>query len=238
MLNNNKIALAIILGSGIELTNDSITDKIIISEEFKGVHYKSIFLCRINNSQVLVFKGRKHFYEGFSEIEITHNIKHAYEMGAENILLTNAAGGLNENFNDGELMMITSHINFINKMNFKPAGIIYDRVLQEKFRISCINYGVKLHEGTYGCFPGPTYETKAEIRFQKKFMFDAAGMSTVPEVLYGSVLNLKLIAVSVITNLLREVNMVPANHQSVIRTAAKASESLNKILPGFISQLN
>lgn len=238
MLNNNKIALALILGSGIDLYSDMISDKRIISREYKGVHLKSIFLCRIAGKEVLVFKGRKHFYEGYNEKEITANIVLAGEMGAENILLTNAAGGLNENFSEGDLMMITSHINFISKLNFKPVNKLYDKVLQDRFRNSCIEAGVKLQEGTYGCYSGPTYETKAEVRFQKKFKLDAAGMSTVPEVLSGAALNFNLIAVSVITNILKENISVPANHESVINTAAKASESLNKILPLFISQLN
>lgn len=227
-----------ILGSGIQLSEELVSDVKVLSMDNSGVHQKKVFLCRVNDSEVLVFKGRKHFYEGYSKNEITYNIKFAFEMGARNILLTNAAGGLNENFNEGDLMMITSHINFIDKIHFKPANRFFDKELQEKFRRSCINTGVKLQEGTYGCYPGPTYETKAEIRFQKKFLLDAAGMSTVPELLYGADLNMKFIAVSVITNMLNEVNSVPANHESVINTAAKASESLNKLLPSFISQLN
>lgn len=238
LLNNSKITLAIILGSGISLSDDIFRGEKVIKEDNSGVHAKKVYLCSVNNSVILVFKGRKHFYEGYPENEITSNISMAFDLGAENILLTNAAGGLNENFNEGDLMLITSHINFIDKLHFKPAGKIYDSVLQEKFRNCCTAANIKLQEGTYGCYSGPTYETKAEIRFQKKNKLDAAGMSTVPEVLFGSAKNKKLIAVSVITNMLYENKIVPANHNSVIKTASAASESLNKILPAFISQLN
>ncbi|MCC6866057.1 MAG: purine-nucleoside phosphorylase [Ignavibacteria bacterium] len=235
---NNKLKLAIILGSGVELNKNVFLNKQIIKEENEGVHLKQVYICKCGSDNILVFKGRKHFYEGFKKDEISGNIKFAAEMGIDKIFITNAAGGLNENFNAGDLMLITSHINFLTKIVNKPVSHFYDENLMNILRKCCIKNKIKLHEGTYGCYSGPTYETKAEIRFQKNFMLDAAGMSTVPEVLYASDKGLRVVAVSIITNLLKENEIAHISHNEVLSTASAASQNLNIILPCFISELN
>lgn len=238
MIINKNIAIGLILGSGVDISEDSISGKNVIFEETSGVHHKVVFTCSISGKDAIIFKGRKHFYEGHTLEEITANIKLAKKLGVENLLITNAAGGLNENFNDGDLMLINSHINFIDKLNFHPESHFYSRSLQDKFRAACRKMKVKLHEGTYGCYTGPNYETKAEIRLQKKIGLDAAGMSTVPEVIAANSLGINVIAVSIITNLLKENSVAVTAHEEVLNTAKKASISLNKVLPVFISELN
>lgn len=241
LINNSKIALALILGSGVDLDEDIISDRTILLEDSAGIHRKTIYRCRVNDKDVLVFKGRRHFYEGYSLEEITYNINYAIKHGADKILITNAAGGLNDNFSDGDLMLITSHINFIDKLRFageRTHRPFYSKELQDKFRFSCKVSNVKLHEGTYGCYSGPTYETNAEIRFQKKIMLDAAGMSTVPEVIEAASNTISVVALSVITNLLKENSAGQTSHENVLLTAQKASLNLKKVLPVFISQLN
>lgn len=238
MINNKNIALALILGSGVELNDDIITNKVIIFEETKGVHHKLIFTCTISGKNVVVFKGRKHFYEGYSREELTANIRTAKELGVKDLLVTNAAGGINENFNEGDLMLIRSHINFIDKLKLLPVFVNYNNILSEKFRTACGKVNVKLHEGTYGCYSGPTYETKAEIRFQKKIGLDAAGMSTIPEVLDASYTGINILGLSIITNMLKENSISVTSHKEVLNTAKIASLKLNKVLPAFISELN
>jgi len=235
---NKNIALGLILGSGVDISESSISGKKVILEDTSGVHHKIIYTCRIAGKDAVIFKGRKHFYEGYTPDEITSNVRLAKELGVCNLLLTNAAGGLNENFAEGDIMMINSHINFIDKLKFRPDTQNYSSMLQEKFRIACSKMKVKLHEGTYGCYPGPNYETKAEIRFQKKTGLDAAGMSTVPEVSEANSLGINVLAVSVITNLLKENSISVTNHNQVLQTAKLASANLNKVLPVFISELN
>jgi len=95
-----------------------------------------------------------------------------------------------------------------------------------------------IHEGIYGYYQGPTYETKSEIRFQKKYKIDAAGMSTIPESNEAILKGIKVIALSVITNILKENDSEPASHESVIKNAKAASVNLNKILSVLIPQLN
>ena len=241
MIKNNNITLGLILGSGIELDDKILTNKKVLFEDKNGVHHKVIFSCILSGKEILVFKGRKHFYEGWSLEDITANIKTASNYGVKNIFVTNAAGGLNDNFRAGDLMLINSHINFIDKLKFNTPYInrnFYNYELKNKFINACKQAAVKLHEGTYGCYTGPTYETKAEIRMQKKIKLDAAGMSTVPEVINANESGIKILAVSVITNLLKENSTEAASHEEVLLTAASASISLNKVLPIFINQLN
>ncbi|MEO8513910.1 MAG: purine-nucleoside phosphorylase [Ignavibacteria bacterium] len=238
MIKNKNIALGLILGSGVDLSDDIITEKNVIFEETKGVHHKLIYECKIAGADVLVFKGRKHFYEGYTSEEITSNIKTAKELGVKNLLITNAAGGLNENFCEGDFMLITSHIDFIDKLPKLPSANTYSKVLQEKFRAACRKAQVRLQEGTYGCYSGPTYETKAEIRFQKKIGLDAAGMSTVPEVNNANHYGINVIGVSIITNILKENSISVATHEDVLITAGLASKNLNNVIPAFISELN
>jgi purine-nucleoside phosphorylase len=238
LIKNENIAFAMILGSGVELNNEIITNKEVIFEETQGVHHKLIYTCTISGKNVVVFKGRKHFYEGYSQEELTVNIRTAAELGIKDMLVTNAAGGINENFNDGDLMLIRSHINFIDKLKLPPVFINYNNILQEKFRTACGKVNVKLHEGTYGCYSGPTYETKAEIRFQKKIGLDAAGMSTIPEVLDANYRGINILGLSIITNMLKENSVSVTSHEEVLNTAKIASLRLNKVLPVFISELN
>lgn len=241
MIKNSNISLGLILGSGIELDENIITNKKVLFEDNSGVHHKVIYSGSVSGKEILVFKGRKHFYEGWSLEEITANIKTATDYGIKNIFVTNAAGGLNDNFRAGDLMLINSHINFIEKLKFSTSFVnrnFYNTELKNKFINACKQAAVNLHEGTYGCYTGPTYETKAEIRMQKKIKLDAAGMSTVPEVICANESGINILAVSVITNLLKENLTEAASHEEVLLTAASASISLNKVLPLFINQLN
>jgi purine-nucleoside phosphorylase len=242
LVNNNNIStnsaapvLGLILGSGIELDDDIITDKIIYNIDTSGIHKKIMYGCKIGGKQLLVFKGRRHYYEGHTINDMLGNVHAASENGVRNIIITNAAGGLNENFCDGDLMLITSHIDFNEKLLYDKKFEHYSKDMQDSFRKACSLAKVKLHEGSYGFYTGPTYETKAEIRFQKKIGLDAAGMSTVPEVYEASKLGMNVMAVSVITNLLKENAILEASHDDVLLTAQKASSKFNKALQKFIS---
>ena len=234
----NTIVLALILGSGLELDESLITSKKLLFEDKSGIHHKLVFTCMIGDRKLLVFRGRKHFYEGNGFESITSSVRTASEMGAGNILITNAAGGLNENFDEGDLMLINSHINFIEKMNHKRSPFPYSKTLQEIFLRVSGEMKIKVHEGVYGCYSGPAYETSGEVRFQKKIGLDAAGMSTLPEVNAAGGLGINVIAVSVITNLLKENFPQHTAHEDVLNISKIASAKLNAILPGFVSELN
>lgn len=238
MNNNSNIILGLILGSGIDLNDDLITEKTVYSVETSGIHKKVIYGCKINGKNVIVFRGRKHFYEGYTLDDMLGSVKKANEFGVKNLLITNAAGGLNENFCEGDLMLLTSHIDFNGKLKYRREYKPYSSELQSKLRTAFKKSHIKLQEGSYGYYQGPTYETKAEIRLQKKFGIDAAGMSTVPEIYEAVSLKMNVAAISVITNLLKENNAVPASHDEVLINAERASEKLNKAIQNLINELN
>lgn len=231
------IPLAIILGSGIEIETARIKQAETLFEDNSGIHRKVIFKCLFEGFPLLVLQGRKHFYEGYKFTDLTENIQKIKSMSIKNLVVTNAAGGVNDNFSAADLMLIKSHINLNNMLLFQKKNFPYSKILQEKFEASCIEAKVKLQTGIYGFYQGPTYESKAEIRFQKKYNIDAAGMSTIPEVNEASLNGMNVIAVSVITNLLRENNIEPANHEAVLTTAKAASTNLNKVISGLIRKL-
>jgi purine-nucleoside phosphorylase len=209
-----------------------------LHEDASGIHNKVVFSCQVNGRKLLVFKGRRHFYEGNSFESITSGVAFASKMGVKSILITNAAGGLNENFEKGDLMLINSHINFLDKINYKNNSFPYSAELRKKFLKVSEEMKIKVHEGVYGCYSGPAYETRGEIRFQKKIGLDAVGMSTIPEVYAAREHGINVIAVSIITNLLKESLPQQTTHEDVLMTAKISSEKLNSILPGFVSELN
>lgn len=238
MVNNSNIVLGLILGSGIDLGDDILTDKTVYSVDTSGIHKKIIYGCKINGKEILVFKGRKHYYEGYSLDEMLGNVRQANEYGVNNLLITNAAGGINENFREGDLMLITSHIDFNNKLRYSRNFMPCSEDFQSKIKTAFKNTGIKLYEGAYGYYQGPTYETKAEIRMQKKLGLDAAGMSTIPEVYEASALKMNVAAISVITNLLKENSIIPPSHDEVLYTAHRASAKLNKAIVQLVNELN
>ena len=238
MINNSNIVLGLILGSGIELNEEIITAKEILHEDSSGIHKKVVFTCKINGKSVLVFSGRKHFYEGNAYDDITKNVRMANQYGVKNLIITNAAGGLNENFAEGDLMLITSHLNFNNKIFFPQNRFPYSKELNNIFLKAAGDMKIKIHEGVYGLLTGPVYETKAEIRVQKKMGMDAVGMSTIPEVYEAAKCGMRATAVSVITNLLKEEIAIPAYHEDIVLIAKKASHSLNLIIQRLVFQLN
>jgi len=232
------LKLGIILGSGIEIEQNRISDIKVIEENHFGIHKKRVYVCLFEGQPVMVFQGRKHFYEGYNFSQLIENINKVYQSGIENLIVTNAAGGVNENFNVSDLMLIKSHIN-LNTLIIKNSKIFpYSSNLSKLFSLSCKKAGVKLNEGVYGYYQGSTYETKAEVRFQKKFLIDAAGMSTIPEVTEACNKGISVIAVSVITNKLKENDIEPALHHAVLSNAFLASKNLNKALSVLIPQLN
>jgi purine-nucleoside phosphorylase len=237
MQRNNKVKFAVILGSGLDVIADFFPSRKLISEDKSGIHLKRVYLAQADDSQVLLFCGRRHYYEGYSAGEITSNIDDALARGVEYILLTNAAGGINVNFDESDLMLISSHINFNSKLISKRTKFPYDRSLMEYFSRTCRELKVKLHNGVYACLPGPAYETGSEIGFLKKTGADAAGMSTVPEILHASKLGIKVLAVSVITNILVQNMPSVTSHLDILKTSQKASEKLFFVVKSFANEL-
>jgi purine-nucleoside phosphorylase len=228
----------IILGSGLD-NIASYFDKIeILKEDKKGVHHKRIYTALNRNKiKILFISGRKHYYEGFENEGLVENISFAREQGIKYLVITNAAGGINNNFDITDLMLIRSYISFNTLLNKYQKNIYIDNYLYEQLSTISKKNKILLHEGNYGYFTGPAYETPAEIRFLKKIGIDAAGMSTIPELSSALTNNIKVIAISVITNLLKENIYSKTAHNSVISTASRSTYKLGLIVNDLANEL-
>ncbi|MBU5669175.1 purine-nucleoside phosphorylase [Peptoniphilus sp. MSJ-1] len=246
--------IGIVLGSGLGDFADSIEEKIEIPfteipdfpvSTVKGHDGKLIF-GNINGKEVCIMKGRIHFYEGYDISDVVFPIKVIAELGVKTLIVTNAAGGVNTDFEPGDLMIITDHINLMGKNpligpndesvgpRFLDMTNLYDRDLVELAEKAGKDLNVKTQKGVYMYFTGPSYETAAEVRMARILGADAAGMSTVPEVIIARHRGLKILGISTITNMGTGVLDKPLDHTEVVEVgkevSGKFTDLLNKII--------
>ena len=200
----------------------------IHKKKIKG-HSNKIKIFQINNKNVLVFCGRRHLYQGYDFSEVTVNIKLAYELGIKNILLTNAAGGLNKKLHAGDLMLIDG---FIDLMQSTERGVL-SGIIEKPFKISTkltkdLKSTNKLKSGTYAGMLGPSYETYSEINLLKHLGASAVGMSTIPEIICAKSLGMNYAAISIISNIWDEKHK--PSHKEVLRNVSRANEKLNSTI--------
>jgi len=231
----NKIG--IILGSGLNEFSDELTSTEVISEDTTTFHRVKVLRGKINNKEIVLFSGRRHFYEGYSIDKILENINSAKELGVNFLIITNAAGGIKSGFKVSDLMLITSHLNFMTtSIPAKNNSVIYDKKIINKIKEFASKERINLKSGSYCSTSGPMYETKSEIRFLSKIGIDAVGMSTIPEILYSNMIGIKSIAISCITNLLSENSNTITNHDEVIEAGNNAYGNFSKLLKKIISE--
>lgn len=216
---------------------------------------------------VMCMVGRLHFYEGYSLQEITFPIRLAKGLGISTMVVTNSAGGINSEFEAGELMLIDDHVNLPGLAGnhplrgpnldsegprFQPLSDAYDFSLRQLFLNKAKELGVtrRIHEGTYFFVAGPTYETRAEVRMIRTMGGDAVGMSTVPEVIVARHSGLRVLALSLITNKglgdrppsayfpsSKSLEEGMANHEEVLQSAKEASRDVQSIIAATINEL-
>ena len=244
--------LAIILGSGFHhaLTELRVAKKISYAKipgfpkPTVSGHAGELFFGRLGLTPVLVLSGRAHFYEGHEMERVTFATRTLAAFGITDLLLTNAAGGINKNFRAGDFMVLTDHINFMgtnplrgthhkNLPRFVDLTETYDRNLRELlFRAGKISK-LKLQRGVYLAVSGPSYETPAEIRAFATLGADAVGMSTVPEAIAARQCGLNVAAVSCITNLAAGISKTNLSHTEVLATAERVKNSGAALLKNF-----
>lgn len=249
-----KPDIALVLGSGLGFLADKIENPIIIDyssiPHFKTStvesHDNKLVIGDLFNKKVLVMQGRIHYYEGFSQQDITYPIKVFKKMGIEKILLTNAAGGCNIDFLPGDIMIVEDHINFsgANPLigendedlgpRFPDMSNVYDRESIKLIEECSVRCGVNLKKGTYMFFTGPSYETPAEIRMARILGADAVGMSTVPEAIVANYCGMKVLALSCISNLAAGMTEKVLSHREVIETADKVKGKLSELIEEII----
>ncbi len=228
--------IGIILGSGLDKFSKELKNVSLLFEDSVGIHHKRIIKGNINDKEVVVFQGRNHFYETSLLNKIYFNVNNAKELGLDLLIITNAAGGVNANFKVADLMLITSHINLMfRNISFKKQCRAYDSSLLDYIKSIAQKNNIKLQTGVYCSLTGPAYETNAEMRMEKKFKFDAAGMSTIPEVLYLNKLGIKTVAISCITNILNSSSENAINHSEVIEAGKTAYNNFSKLLKSIIN---
>ena len=199
-------------------------------------HSGKLIFGRLGGKEVMALQGRFHYYEGYDMKQVTFPVRVMYELGIKNLFVSNAAGGMNPDFEIGDLMLIKDHINFmpehpLHGPNF-PTGPrfpdmheAYDHEFLELARQIAREKGIRVVEGVYLATQGPTFETPAEYKMYHIFGADAVGMSTVPEVIVAHHCGIRVFGISIITDLGVEGKIVEVSHEEVQR-AADAVQSL------------
>ncbi len=252
-----KPTVAVILGSGLGEFADQVTNKIEIpyseiphftKTTVKG-HAGRCVTGEINNVQVLLFQGRFHAYEGHDLESVVFPTRIAAKLGIKEIIITNAAGGINASYTPGELVCITDHINLSGKnplvgVNYDELGPrfpdmteAYSHRLIQTLEESAKSVDVKLMSGVYAGVLGPSYETPAEINMLKTLGADLVGMSTVPEVIVANHAGMEVCAISCVTNLAAGISHEKLNHDDVKTVANMAMQKFSTLLTSFIGNI-
>ena len=205
-------------------------------------HAGALILGSFQGRTVAALRGRIHYYEGYSQQEITLPVRVMARLGIRTLVLTNAAGGVNLDFSAGALMLIADHINF-SGMNpligpnldtfgprFPDMSDIYTRSLREQLKPLAAKAGIPLQEGVYMMYSGPSYETPAEIRCFRTMGADAVGMSTVPEAIVARHCGMDVVGVSCITNMAAGVLDRKLDHSEVVETARRVKGDFTRLL--------
>lgn len=248
---------SIILGSGLgDFAEQLQVIKSISTSDIPGYpvstvvgHKGKIHFAEYENKKLILFQGRVHFYEGYNINKCIIPVFISHKLGANNLLLTNAAGGINKNFTPGDLMLNTSFNGILIKKELTnligltdQRGKNYfvnlpDGELNNVIKKSALDEKINIKEGVYWYTKGPTYETPAEIKFFAKFGADAVGMSTVHEAVYASYLGMKVAAVSCITNLAAGISNQKLSHSEVTETANKVKDTFARLVKAAIRDI-
>jgi len=207
-------------------------------------HAGELLIGRLGGTPVMVLSGRAHFYEGHTMALVTFAVRALAEYGIRDLLLTNAAGGVNRFFRPGDFMLVTDHINLMGKNPLRGAawpGLprfvdltrTYDPGLQRLVRRAARQCRMKLRSGVYLALAGPTYETPAEIRAFARLGADAVGMSTVPEAIVARQCEIRVAALSCITNLAAGRSRGLLSHAEVLEVAERVKTLAAQLLKEF-----
>lgn len=204
---------------------------------------------RLEGIEVICLQGRVHPYEGYGMQEVVFPVRVLGELGVGKLLVTNAAGGINLDFQPGDLMLISDHINFMFRNplvgpnedswgpRFPDMSTAYDATWRQKAREVAGRLGITLREGTYIAVLGPSYETPAEIRAFRRLGADAVGMSTVPEVIAARHMGMRVLGISCISNMAAGILEQPLKHEEVVQTSQRAKERFARLIKGVLPEM-
>ncbi len=248
---------AIILGSGLGDFADRLADaQALPYAEIEGFprptvegHRGELIRGTLSGKPVLVMAGRFHYYEGHPLSTVVFPARVLARAGVKKLFITNAAGGVNTGFSPGDLMLISDHLNIAGTNplmgdnldelgpRFPDMSEVYDRDLRELAKDIAKRLGIELKEGVYAWGTGPSYETPAEVRMARALGADAVGMSTVPEAIAANHAGLKILGISLITNMAAGILDQPLHHREVVETAAKAARRFGALVEGILAEM-
>ena len=246
--------IGIVLGSGLAGFSDRLESCMKVPfAEIEGMpqstvagHEGAFLFGRMAGRNVVIQSGRVHYYEGYSQQEVTIPVRVMKMLGVRTVILTNAAGGVNTDYRPGDLMLIRDHINYsgmnpLRGMNldsfgprFPDMSDVYTAALREKIRKTAAALQIPLQEGVYAMYFGPSYETPAEIRMFRTLGADAVGMSTVPEAIVARHAGMQVIGISCITNMAAGILDQKLSHAEISAAADAASGKFGRLLEACV----
>jgi purine-nucleoside phosphorylase len=250
--------IALVLGSGLGGFADDFEDAVAIHyEDIPGFmrstaegHAGRLVVGKIDNVPLLAMQGRVHYYEGYSLEDVTFPIRVFKLLGIKTLILTNAAGGINIELDQGALMVISDHLNLMgvnplrgtNDDRFGPRfpdmTAVYSPELQQLTIEEANAIGVEMRRGVYAALSGPSYETPAEIVLLRNFGADAVGMSTVPEAIVARHVDMEVLGISCITNMAAGISDEPINHEEVMETGNRVRATFTQLLRRVVGRIN
>ena len=252
--------IGLILGTGLGSLADEVTDPIVLPysdipswplSTVQG-HKGRLVIGKLAGQQVMVLQGRVHYYEGYSMAQVTLPVRIMQRLGVEILVVTNAAGAINPNFEPGDVMLITDHIGLVAMAGLNPLrgpnidalgerfpdmSQAYDRKLMELARQAAKAGGVPLHEGVYIGLSGPSFETPADLRFLRGIGADSVGMSTVPEVIVARHGRMRVLGLSGISNKANLDGDTMTTHEEVLQAGLVLVPKLKEIILGVLKQV-
>jgi purine-nucleoside phosphorylase len=250
--------IGLVLGSGLGGFADSLTDATRIPyAEIPAFprstaigHAGQMVIGQAGTVPVAVMQGRVHLYEGYSAHEVAFPMRVFARMGIRAVILTNAAGGINLNYQQGALVLIRDHINLQGSnpltgpnddrfgVRFPDMTHAYERSYRDLAREEASKLGMTLHEGVYAALLGPNYETPAEIKYLRTIGADLVGMSTVFEVIAARHMGIKVLAISCVTNMAAGIVDQPLSHLEVMETGERVKSSFEALLRAVLPRIH
>jgi purine-nucleoside phosphorylase len=250
--------IAVVLGSGLGGFADDFEEAVSIPyEEIPGFkqstaqgHAGRLVVGKVDTVPLLAMQGRVHYYEGYTLEEVTFPIRTFKLLGIKTVILTNAAGGINVQLQQGALMVLSDHLNLMGTnplrgpnderfgLRFPDMSTVYSPELQELVVEEARAIGVEVRRGIYGALSGPSYETPAEILMLRNLGADAVGMSTVPEAIVARHMGLEVLGISCITNMAAGLSDEPIDHEEVMATGDRVRGTFTELLRRVVGAIS